>query len=200
MLSTLINRLLALLFLVLYSPMMILIALLIKIDSPGKAIFTQTRIGKKQKCFSFYKFRTMWVDADKKFPDLYKYNYSDQEIETMKFKISNDPRLTKFGSYLRMTSLDELPNLINVVMGDMNLIGPRPEIPEMIKYYKPWQMEKFSVKSGVTGLAQVNGRGLLTFQKTIEYDLDYIKKKNIFLDLYLFWKTLNVVLKALGAF
>ena len=200
MLSTVINRLLGLLFLVLYFPLMILIALLIKIDSPGKVIFSQTRVGKKHKNFTFYKFRTMWADADKKFPDLYKYYYSEREIEAMIFKISNDPRLTKFGSYLRRTSLDELPNLINVVKGDMNLIGPRPEIPEMIKYYKPWQMEKFSVKPGVTGLAQVNGRGLLTFQKTIDYDLNYIKNKNIFFNFYLFWKTFVVVLRAIGAF
>lgn len=200
MLSTVINRLLGLLFLVLYFPLMILIALLIKIDSPGKVIFSQTRIGKKQKKFTFYKFRTMWVDADKKFPDLYKYYYSDQEIEAMKFKISNDPRLTKFGSYLRRTSLDELPNLINVVMGDMNLIGPRPEIPEMIKYYKSWQMEKFSVKPGITGLAQINGRGLLTFQQTIEYDLIYIKEKNFLMDIHTFWKTSVVVIKSIGAF
>jgi lipopolysaccharide/colanic/teichoic acid biosynthesis glycosyltransferase len=118
----------------------------------------------------------------------------------MKFKIENDPRVTKAGLYLRKTSLDELPNLINVAKGDMNLIGPRPEIPEMIKYYKPWQMEKFLVKPGITGLAQVNGRGFLTFQKTIEYDLIYIKKKNLLMDIHIFWKTLVVVIKSIGAF
>jgi lipopolysaccharide/colanic/teichoic acid biosynthesis glycosyltransferase len=142
----------------------------------------------------------MWEDADKKFPQLYEYNYSREEIENMKFKIENDPRVTKAGLYLRKTSLDELPNLINVAKGDMNLIGPRPEIPEMIKYYKPWQMEKFLVKPGITGLAQVNGRGFLTFQKTIEYDLIYIKKKNLLMDIHIFWKTLVVVIKSIGAF
>lgn len=200
MLKDLVNRLLALIFLVIYFPLMILIAIWIKVDSPGKVIFSQIRVGKKQKEFLFFKFRTMYEDANKRHPDLYRYEYSKDEIETMKFKIENDPRITKAGSYLRSTSLDELPNLINVIKGNMNLIGPRPEIPEMIKYYKPWQMEKFSVKPGITGLAQINGRGFLTFQSTIEYDIMYIKKKNIQLDFIIFWKTLIAVVKAIGAF
>ena len=200
MLSSLINRLIGLLFLIFYSPLILLIAIWIKIDSQGKVIFSQTRIGKNLKPFTFYKFRTMWKDARERYPELYKYEYSEIEIQKMKFKISNDPRVTRAGSYLRMISLDELPNLINVFKGDMNLIGPRPEIPEMIKYYKPHQMNKFTVKPGITGLAQVNGRGLLAFQKTIQYDLYYVKKKNLCLDTYLFGKTMVVVIKALGAF
>jgi lipopolysaccharide/colanic/teichoic acid biosynthesis glycosyltransferase len=142
----------------------------------------------------------MWKDARDKYPELYNYDYSEAEIKKMKFKISNDPRVTRVGFYLRMISLDELPNLINVLKGDMNLIGPRPEIPEMIKYYKPHQMKKFNVKPGISGLAQVNGRGLLTFQKTIQYDLWYVKKKTLCLDAYLFWRTLSVVVKAIGAY
>jgi len=200
MISSFFNRLIGLLFLVLYLPLILLIALWIKVDSPGKVVFSQTRLGKNKRVFTFYKFRTMWKDADKKFPELYKYEYTEREIENMKFKISDDPRVTRVGSYLRRTSLDELPNLINVLKGDMNLIGPRPEIPEMIKYYKPWQTEKFSIKPGITGLAQINGRGFLTFQKTIEYDLMYVKKKNFFMDVYIFLRTLGVVIRAIGAF
>ena len=200
MVQDFLNRFLALIFLVLYFPLMILIALWIKADSPGKVIFSQARVGKKQKEFLFFKFRTMYDKANEKFPDLYKYEYSKDEIDTMKFKIENDPRITKAGSYLRSTSLDELPNLINVVRGDMSLIGPRPEIPQMIKYYQPWQMEKFSVKPGITGLAQINGRGFLTFQKTIDYDLMYVKNKNVRLDFIIFWKTLIAVAKSFGAF
>jgi len=200
MLSSFINRLIGLLFLILYSPLILLIAIWIKIDSRGKVIFSQTRIGKNRKPFTFYKFRTMWKDARDKYPELYNYDYSEAEIKKMKFKISNDPRVTRVGFYLRMISLDELPNLINVLKGDMNLIGPRPEIPEMIKYYKPHQMKKFNVKPGISGLAQVNGRGLLTFQKTIQYDLWYVKKKTLCLDAYLFWRTLSVVVKAIGAY
>ena len=200
MLSSFLNRSIGLLFLVIYSPLILLIAIWIKIDSPGKIIFSQTRVGKNLKPFTFYKFRTMWKDAREKYPELYKYEYSETEIKKMKFKISNDPRVTRAGSYLRMISLDELPNLINVLKGDMNLIGPRPEIPEMTKYYKVHQMKKFTVKPGITGLAQVNGRGLLSFQKTIQYDLWYVKKKTICLDVFLFWKTLVVVVKSIGAF
>jgi len=200
MIYSLSNRFIGLLLLLLFFPLILLILFLITIDSPGKVIFSQTRVGKDGRCFTFYKFRTMWKDAYKKFPELYMYDYTESEIESMKFKIADDPRITKFGYYLRMTSLDELPNLINVVKGDMNLVGPRPEIPEMIKYYKPWQLEKFSVKPGITGLAQVNGRGFLTFQKTIEYDLIYIKKKNLLMDIHIFWKTLVVVIKSIGAF
>lgn len=200
MISSFFNRLIGLLFLVLYLPLILLIALWIKVDSPGKVVFSQTRLGKNKRVFTFYKFRTMWKDADKRFPELYKYEYTEREIENMKFKISDDPRVTRAGSYLRRSSLDELPNLINVLKGDMNLIGPRPEIPEMIKYYMPWQMEKFSIKPGITGLAQINGRGLLTFQKTIEYDLMYVKKKNFFMEVYIFIRTLGVVIRAIGAF
>lgn len=200
MLSIFVNRFLGIFFLLLYSPLIVLIAIWIKFDSPGKIIFSQPRVGQNRKKFTFYKFRTMWEDADKKFPELYKYEFSDSEIKNMKFKIENDPRVTKAGRYLRKTSLDELPNLINVVKGDMNFIGPRPEIPEMIKYYLPWQMDKFSVKPGITGLAQINGRGLLTFQITIDYDIMYVKKRNFSLDFYIFWKTTAVVLKSLGAF
>jgi lipopolysaccharide/colanic/teichoic acid biosynthesis glycosyltransferase len=194
------NRLIGLIFLLLFSPLILLIAFFIKIDSPGKVIFSQTRVGKDGRVFTFYKFRTMWKDAIKKFPVLYSYEYSENEIASMKFKITDDPRVTKFGRYLRKTSLDELPNLINVVKGEMYLVGPRPEIPEMIKYYEPWQLEKFSVKPGITGLAQVNGRGLLTFQQTIDYDLMYIREKNIWLDNVIFGKTLGVVLRSFGAF
>ena len=200
MLSIFVNRFLGILFLLLYSPLIVLIAIWIKFDSTGKIIFSQPRVGQNRKEFTFYKFRTMWEDADKKYPELYKYEFSDGEIKNMKFKIENDPRVTKAGRYLRKTSLDELPNLINVVKGDMNFIGPRPEIPEMIKYYLPWQMDKFSVKPGITGLAQINGRGLLTFQETIDYDVMYVNKKNFSLDFYIFWKTTAVVLKSLGAF
>ena len=171
-----------------------------KIDSQGRVIFTQTRVGKDFKKFSFYKFRTMYEDANKKFPELYEYDFTENEIENMMFKIEKDPRITKAGLYLRKTSLDELPNLVNVIKGEMNIVGPRPEIPEMIRYYKTWQMKKFTVKPGITGLAQTNGRGNLTFQKTIDYDLNYINNRTISMDLYIFWKTLFVVIRALGAF
>lgn len=200
MIYELVNRFIGLLFLAIFLPVILVIAVWIKIDSPGRAIFTQTRVGKDFKKFTFYKFRTMWEDAHRKFPELYKYNYTEDEVEHMKFKVSDDPRITNTGTYLRKISLDELPNLINVVRGEMNLVGPRPEIPEMIKYYKPEQMKKFSIKPGITGFAQTNGRGNLTFQKTIEYDLKYVDNRNVILDFYIFIKTSLVVIKSIGAF
>lgn len=181
-------------------PLFLLIAILITLDSPGPIIFSQIRIGKNGKPFRFYKFRTMWNDAQKRYPKLYKYQYSKEEIKKMRFKIINDPRLTRFGRWLRNTSLDELPNLINVIRGEMSLVGPRPEIPQMIKYYTKKQMLKFSVKPGITGYAQVNGRGLLTFQETIAYDLKYIKEQSFLTDLKILAKTIVVVIKAAGAF
>jgi len=200
MLYDFLNRLLGLLFLLLFSPLILFITIWIKIDSPGKVIFSQVRLGKDFRRFTFYKFRTMSADADKKYPELYEYDFTKNEIENMKFKVANDPRITRAGLYLRKTSLDELPNLINVVKGEMNLVGPRPEIPDMIQYYKDWQKEKFRVKPGITGLAQTNGRGNLTFQKTIEYDLNYVHNRNVILDIHIFLKTFLVVIKSIGAF
>ena len=206
--------------LIIFLPVMILIAIIIRLDSPGPAIFRQTRIGQNRRYkhwrrknggerrredlhgypFTFYKFRTMYVDARQRWPDLYKYEYTPEEIETMRFKLMEDPRLTRAGDFLRRHTLDELPNFFNVLIGNMTLIGPRPDIPEMMKYYKPWQLQKFKVKPGVTGMAQCDGRGLLTFQETIDYDVMYVNKKNFSLDFYIFWKTTAVVLKSLGAF
>lgn len=181
-------------------PILILIAFLIKLDSKGPVVFSQIRIGKGFVPFRFYKFRTMWNDAQKRYPELYKYQYSKQEIKTMRFKIINDPRLTSFGRILRKTSLDELPNLVNVIQGEMSLVGPRPEIPEMIKYYTKPQMKKFSIRPGITGYAQVNGRGLLTFKETIQQDLQYVQDQDFSTDVKLLIKTVHSVLKALGAF
>lgn len=194
------DQIIGVVLLLVSSPFFLIIAIFIKLSSPGPVIFTQLRLGKNRKPFRFYKFRTMYDDAEKKFPKLYEYKYSKKEIKTMQFKIKNDPRLTKFGKYLRKTSLDELPNLINVIKGEMTFIGPRPEIPEMLKYYSKYQILKFSVKPGITGYAQVNGRGLLTFQETISQDLQYIKDQNFLTDLKILAKTLIVVIKGLGAF
>lgn len=216
---------LALIALILTVPIMLLIALIIKIDSPGPVLFKQTRIGKDRrdnkflmsknnmrlcrenrqrdlggKPFVFYKFRTMYVDAKERFPELYKYEYSPQEIENLYFKVPIDPRLTRFGRHLRKTTLDELPNLLNVLKGDMSLIGPRPEIPEMIKYYEGEQRKKFQVKPGVTGLSQVSGRGLLGFQETQKLDTEYVEKKTVWLDFKILMRTLKVTFFRIGAF
>jgi len=186
--------------LVLTFPIFALVAFLVWIDSPGPVIFRQIRVGKGGKLFSFYKFRTMHVDARQRFPHLYRYEYTPEEFRTYRFKMVEDPRLTRFGKYLRRTTLDELPNLFNVLKGDMTLVGPRPEIPEMARLYQPYQMKKFTVKPGVTGLAQVNGRGLLTIQETLRYDLDYVDTRCLKKDLAILLKTIKVTVLRIGAF
>jgi lipopolysaccharide/colanic/teichoic acid biosynthesis glycosyltransferase len=215
----------ALMAIALTLPLTALIALAIKIDSPGPAIFKQRRIGKnlrrnghlisrngKMSCqdrrqedlggkaFTFYKFRTMYVNANERFPELYRYQYSPEDIKNLYFKIPDDPRLTRLGRRLRKTTLDELPNFLNLLKGDMNLVGPRPDIPEMIKYYEGWQRKKFRVKPGITGLAQINGRGLLSFQETLKIDVEYVEKKSPWIDFWIILKTVKATFFKIGAF
>ncbi|MCB1944157.1 MAG: sugar transferase [Thauera sp.] len=211
--------------LILTLPLMLLIALIIRLDSPGPALFWQTRMTRNRRgrqpspaasegdaaqerrrdCmagrpFRFVKFRTMFVDARERFPELYAYDYSDEEIRHIKFKLTNDPRVTRVGRILRKSSLDELPNFWNVLTGDMTLCGPRPEIPEMSRYYNAHQIKKFDVLSGVTGPAQVSGRGDLSFQETADIDAEYVEQRTLKQDLKLIWKTILAVLGRKGAF
>jgi lipopolysaccharide/colanic/teichoic acid biosynthesis glycosyltransferase len=181
-------------------PIMLVIGLLIKLGTKGPVLFFQERLGKDGKPFKFVKFRTMHTDARQRFPELYRYQYSDNEIEKLVFKITNDPRLTPQGRWLRRTSLDELPNFWNVLTGDMALVGPRPEIPEMFKYYTGDMVEKFSVRPGVTGLAQISGRGHLRFCETAEFDLQYVRERSLPMDIGILFKSLQAVSKATGAF
>ncbi len=139
--------------------------------------------------FKFYKLRTMFSNARKRYPDLYKYKYKKDEITKIRFKKEEDPRVVPRLAWLRSSTLDELPNFINVLKGDMTLVGPRPDIPDMIKYYTPAQRRKLSVKPGVTGFAQIYGRGHLSFQKTLYYDLEYVKKQSLFIDIKVLFKT-----------
>lgn len=186
--------------LIVFLPVMLFIAAKIKADSPGPAIFRQKRVGKNGELFTFYKFRSMLIDAKERFPELYEYAYSPNEIESIQFKSQEDPRLTPFGRKLRKTSLDELPNFINVLKGDMTLVGPRPDIPEMIKYYDHEQMLKLSQKPGITGFAQINGRACLSFQETLQEDISYIKERSIATDLNVLVKTAIACVYGKGAF
>ncbi len=181
-------------------PLLALIAMLIRLDSPGPALFRQLRVGKHGRLFVFYKFRTMYVDARERFPELYAYSYNDEQIRSMYFKLPNDPRLTRMGRWLRKSTLDELPNFVNVVLGQMALVGPRPEIPEMTAYYRADQLQKFAVKPGVSGLAQISGRAALRFQETIDYDLEYCAKRSLTLDLWILVMTIKAVVLQIGAF
>lgn len=186
--------------LVVSAPIMLVLAIIIRLDSPGPAVFRQKRLGKGGRPFTFYKFRTMRIDARTRYPQLYAYSYSPEEISTMYFKVLDDPRLTRFGRHLRKTSLDELPNFINVLRGDMSLVGPRPELPEMLSYYTPQQTMKFSVTPGLTGLAQVTGRAVLTFQETIVADLEYCERRSLGFDVLILLRTIKTVILRVGAF
>lgn len=163
----------------------IVIAILIKIDSKGKIIFAQQRIGKDGKPFTMYKFRTMFKDVEP---------YEDAPDS------HNDPRITKFGRFLRKTSLDELPQIINVLEGSMSMVGPRPEMPFIVEKYEEWQKRRLDVKPGLTGLWQIVGRKNLPLYKNLEYDFYYIKNQSIWLDIVILFKTIPSVLFGKGAF
>lgn len=183
-----------------FLPLMIAIAIYIKLGTKGPAIFRQDRVGKGGKTFKFIKFRSMYVDARERFPELYAYSYSPEELDTFKFKVKNDPRVTPQGRWLRKSSLDELPNFWNVMTGTMALTGPRPEIPEMLPYYEGEMLEKFTVLPGVTGLAQASGRGELSFRDTVALDLENVRRRSPWFTIKILFRSLWKVLQRDGAF
>lgn len=172
-----------------------LIALAIKVDSRGPAIFAQKRIGLRGKAFTFYKYRSMSHDGHKPYetPKL-----DPEHFRTFVF-ITPSSRLTRVGRFLRATSLDELPNFWNVLRGDMRLVGPRPEIPELVRQYPEEYHRRHEVKPGITGLAQINGRADLTYEETMHYDLDYVDNHSLVRDLQILAMTLPAVLTRKGA-
>lgn len=175
-------------------PVQAALAILIKFDSPGPALFRQRRLTLNMRPFDFYKFRTMYVDAKERFPHLYDYRPLESVQGQAIFKVANDPRHTRVGRWLRRTSLDELPNLWNVVRGDISMVGPRPEIPDLLGCYNSEQIQMFRVKTGVTGLAQVSGRDRLTIEQTIAYDCEYARRASIPLDLQILARTVRQVI------
>ena len=186
----------ALVMVILLSPLMLLIALLIKTTSPGKVLFVQERVGLNKRRFKMFKFRTMGVDAEEKQKKLEELNEADGPV----FKMKNDPRVTTVGKWLRKTSLDELPQLFNILLGDLSLVGPRP-LPErdFQKFDKLWFNRRFSVKPGITCIWQISGRSETSFDKWILQDLEYIDKCSVILDLKILFKTIPAVLRGTGA-
>jgi lipopolysaccharide/colanic/teichoic acid biosynthesis glycosyltransferase len=150
--------------------------------------------------FTLVKFRTMYSDARTRFPDFYAYKYTPDEFHRQYPTIRHDPRVTRVGRVLRKLSVDELPNLWSVLAGDLRLVGPRPEAPEVLRYYSPEEMYKFAYKPGITGLAQINGRGLLNWGETIGFDLQYVRTRSVGLDLKIILMTLMRVSMRHGAF
>ncbi len=177
------------------TPLMLLVALLVKLDSQGRVFFTSSRIGLDGRPFVLYKFRTM-SPGDKK---EWLKRFDPSKMEDFVFQAKEDPRITKIGKVLRKTSLDELPNLINVLIGEMSIVGPRPEEPEIVEHYTNEQRRRLSVKPGITGLAQISGRGELSVGEMIEKDLEYIDNYSLWLDIKILAKTPWLILTARGA-
>jgi exopolysaccharide biosynthesis polyprenyl glycosylphosphotransferase len=184
------------LLLVLFAPLLAAVALLIKLDSEGPVMFRQERIGLNKRRFKIYKFRTMVMNAEKMMAELEKMN----EVSGPVFKIKNDPRRTRMGGFLRRTSIDELPQLINVLTGDMSLVGPRPlPVRDYEGFSEDWQRRRFSIRPGITCLWQVNGRSGISFEKWMELDLQYMDEWSLWLDLKILARTVPAVLKGSGA-
>jgi exopolysaccharide biosynthesis polyprenyl glycosylphosphotransferase len=190
------DQTLACLLLALLIPLFLAVSLLIRLDSPGPAFFKQRRVGLNGAEFEMYKFRTMHVDAEARLAELKATN----EMAGPLFKMKNDPRITPVGRWLRLTSLDELPQLYNVLRGDMSLVGPRPPLTSEVEHFEPWYFEKFLVRPGITGLWQTSGRSELNSTRAmLELDVQYIKAWSNWLDLKLLVKTAWVVASCNGA-
>jgi exopolysaccharide biosynthesis polyprenyl glycosylphosphotransferase len=193
-----VDRVAGLLLLVGLAPLLGVLALLIRADSPGPAFYRQTRVGRRGRPFTVYKLRTMCADADRIRGDLVEKNESDQS--GVLFKIKRDPRITRLGAFLRLSSLDELPQLYNVVRGEMSLIGPRPALPGEVQAYAPDLCRRLDVKPGLTGLWQVSGRSDLSWEETVRLDLQYVDNWSWTLDLRIALKTFGAVLTRRGAY
>lgn len=185
--------------LLLLSPVFLVTSLAIRKDSDGPAMFTQKRIGKDGKLFEIYKFRTMVPDADKKLFELLENDEEAAKEYKINKKLKNDPRITKVGNFLRKTSIDELPQLINVLKGDMSLVGPRPYLPREIDDMEEYYDDIIESKPGITGLWQVSGRSNTTFEERMEFDLEYNENKSFMYDMGLLFKTVGSVVKGEGA-
>jgi exopolysaccharide biosynthesis polyprenyl glycosylphosphotransferase len=178
------------------APIMILTALAVKLDSPGPILFRQTRVGRWGEHFPCYKFRSMYIDAEQRLADLMALNEADGPV----FKMKNDPRVTRVGRLIRKLSIDELPQLFNVIKGEMSLVGPRPALPREVSQYEYDQIRRLHAVPGITGLQQVSGRSNVDFKRWIELDLQYIAEQSIWKDIEILLKTIPAVLASRGAY
>jgi exopolysaccharide biosynthesis polyprenyl glycosylphosphotransferase len=177
-------------------PLWLLIAAAIKLTSPGPVLFRQERVGRHGKRFTMLKFRTMVADAERQLEALRDRN----EAGGVLFKLRQDPRVTRVGRWLRRWSLDELPQLVNILKGEMSVVGPRPPLPQEVAAYEDWQLDRLEVPPGLTGLWQVNGRSQLTFDEYVRLDLYYIENWSLAYDLFIIAKTIPMVLASRGAY
>jgi lipopolysaccharide/colanic/teichoic acid biosynthesis glycosyltransferase len=205
----------AALALIILLPLMALIAVLIALDSPGPIIFVQKRVGAqrwtregysywKQNTFDFYKFRSMVQDADPRVHQAIVKAWIEGRVEpsgagNARFKPARDPRITRVGRLLRKASLDELPQLVNVLKGDMSIVGPRPDLPYSVEKYRPWHRERLRALPGMTGLWQVKGRGQVSFDDMVHWDVEYVRNQSLWLDLKIMFLTIPAALSGRGA-
>ena len=176
--------------LIILAPILLLVAVLIKLESKGPVIFAQERVGLNNKLFKMYKFRSMVANAE----ELKKKLEEQNERNGPMFKIKNDPRITRVGRFIRKTSIDELPQLVNILKGEMSIVGPRPSLPDEVKQFEPWMLERLNVKPGLTCYWQIEGRNNIEFEEWMKLDVKYVKDCNIILDLKLIFKTFFVFL------
>ncbi|TET09631.1 MAG: sugar transferase [Candidatus Atribacteria bacterium] len=191
-----IDYLVGIIIFIFFIPVYLIIGLAIKFNSPGPVFYQQKRLTKGCKVFYMYKFRSMFVDADKRLAELRKYNEADGPI----FKIKKDPRITTVGRFIRRFSIDELPQIINVLRGELSLVGPRPPLSQEVKQYGEWEMKRMNVKQGITGLWQISGRSELSFEEMARLDLYYIQNWSIEMDIKIILKTFPTILLGKGAY
>lgn len=177
-------------------PLWLVIGAAIRFDSSGPTLFVQERVGQHGRRFRFYKFRSMYVDAEQRLVEVLAGNETDGPV----FKMHNDPRITRVGAVLRRTSLDELPQLVNVLRGDMSLVGPRPPLPREVEQYQAADLVRLQVKPGLTCLWQVSGRSNVSFEQWMEYDRFYVRHMSLLLDLKILFRTVGAVLSMRGAY
>jgi len=183
--------------LILLSPIFLVTAIAIKLEDPGPVFFTQTRVGRFGSTFPFYKFRSMYVDAEARKAELMAQNESGDGVI---FKMKNDPRITRVGRIIRRFSIDELPQLLNVLKGDLALVGPRPPVPAEVADYTLEQRKRLHVKPGITCIWQVSGRSDIPFHDQVQLDLQYIRSQSLWTDILLLLKTIPAVLLGRGAY
>ncbi|MGA3472815.1 sugar transferase [Lactiplantibacillus plantarum] len=187
----------SLLGLIILSPLFLIIAIAIKVEDPKGAVFySQTRLGRGKVPFKMYKFRSMVSNADELLEKLLK----DNEIDGAMFKMQDDPRVTKIGRFIRKYSIDELPQLLNVLQGSMSLVGPRPPLPREVEEYSDYDKQRLAVKPGCTGLWQATVRNSVGFDEMVKLDLTYISKRSVAFDVYILFKTVVIMFKPNGAY
>ena len=177
-------------------PIVPLIALMIKLDSPGPVFYRQDRIGRGGRPFRFYKFRSMYREADRGRAELESRNEQEGPV----FKIKADPRITPVGQFLRRSSVDEIPQILNVLRGDMSIVGPRPPLPVEVARYQPWHRRRLDVKPGITCLWQIAGRSQIGFDEWMRLDMEYLRTRSLRTDMAIFLKTLPAVMARRGAY